>query len=71
MLAGNIVELLEIKACRGAPDSLEIEPFNGLFGGKKLIISMAPAKPGQIVPHGFGQIAHRAILFDAEGAVAF
>ena len=48
----------------------KIEPFDGLFGRKNLVVAVRPAEPRQIIPHRRGQIPHRAISLDPKRTVA-
>ena len=69
-MAVQVVEFLVVHARRAAADALQVKPFDGLFGGDDLVIAVAPAEAEQVVAHRFRQIAHVAVGFDRQRAMA-
>jgi len=71
-MAVEPVELVEVEDGRRRGDALEGEDAGQLGEGKGLGLAVfrAPAEEGEVVDHGFGQIAHLAEGGDGGGAVA-
>ena len=59
------------RATRAAADAVEVEQADRLRLVEQFHVAMRPAEAQQIVAQCFGQIAHIAVSFDAERAVAF
>ena len=70
VMAVEIVQFLVIHPRGALADGFEIEPLDRLFGGNDLVIAMAPAQAEKVIAHGLGQVAHVAIGFDRQRAVA-
>ena len=67
----QIIELLEVEPRRAFVDAVDVEPSNDVLRRHDLIVAVAPAEAHEIIAQRRGQVAHRAIFFDALGPVAF
>src|SRR5262245_37542654 len=71
VMAVQILEFLEVEPRRALADVIDVEPLDRLLAADDLVVSMAPAKPEQIVEQRLGQDAQLvAIGIDTKRAMA-
>ena len=66
----DVGKLVPVQAGRGADDVGDIEPGDRLGVFEDLVVAVAPTEPGQIVTHGFRQVAELGELGDCLSAMA-
>uniref|UniRef100_A0A0N5A035 PE-PGRS family protein n=1 Tax=Parastrongyloides trichosuri TaxID=131310 RepID=A0A0N5A035_PARTI len=66
----DVGQFVEVQAGGRFVDARQVEPGEGLFVAEQLVVAVRPAQPGQIVAHGFGQIAHVGVFVHRLRAVA-
>ena len=69
IVAVDVGKLVEIETSRRFADTAEIKQRYGIRAADDFLVSVAPAKPKQVVHHRFGKKTHLAIGIDTERAV--